>query len=343
MSAEREFTAIEEMAADWMIERDRGLSPTRERELTQWLQADPRHVTAFNALAETWALLGGVSSAAPVLNGPGRDRRIFRRWLPAALAAAAVVTVAFFGIGRKAYPEARDPSAPFAMTATTEVGVLRNVELPDGSVIQLNTDSAIDVRFGPDERRVTLSRGEVHFTVARNAARPFIVSVAGVDVRVIGTVFNVRLRAERVDVLVTEGKVRVDAATPVAAPVAGPNARVHSELTAGQKLSIELSNAVPASPARAELSQSEIKQVLAWQARRLEFDATPLTDIVAEINRYNRHKLVIAEPRLESQRFGGSFPAGDHETFVRMLETSFGVIAERTADETRLRLKSAPR
>jgi ferric-dicitrate binding protein FerR (iron transport regulator) len=57
------------------------------------------------------------------------------------------------------------------------------------------------------------------------------------------------------------------------------------------------------------------------------------------MNRYNRHKLVIADPRLNTQRFGGSFPAGDCEPIVRMLEANFGVVAERGTDETRLRLK----
>ena len=60
--------------------------------------------------------------------------------------------------------------------------------------------------------------------------------------------------------------------------------------------------------------------------------------IVEEINRYTRRKLVIADPRLEQRRFGGSFPAGDHKTFVRQLEAHFNVIAERHGDEIRLRL-----
>ena len=84
----------------------------------------------------------------------------------------------------------------------------------------------------------------------------------------------------------------------------------------------------------------EVKQALAWQSRRLDFDATPLEEIVAEMNRYNRHKLVIADSRLTTRQFGGSFPAGDYETIVRMLETNFGVVAERKGGETWLRLKA---
>ena len=74
--------------------------------------------------------------------------------------------------------------------------------------------------------------------------------------------------------------------------------------------------------------------------RRLDVDAAPLEEIVAEMNRYNRHKLVIADPRLTQRRFGGSFPAGDQDTIVRMLEANFGIAAERKAGETWLRLKT---
>jgi transmembrane sensor len=189
---------------------------------------------------------------------------------------------------------------------------------------------------------VSLTRGEAHFTVAKNRERPFIVSAAGVDVRVVGTVFNVRLRSEAVDVLVTEGKVRVGSTADISERAAVlPSATLHSELGAGQKLSIgRPSQAAPLPTSPVELSAAEIKQTLAWQTRRLDFDSAPLSDIVAEINRYNWHQLVIADPRLNAQRFGGSFPAGDHETFVRMLEANFGVVAERAEGETRLRSKA---
>ena len=341
MSADRELTAIEEQAADWMVERDRGLSRERERELARWLAVDARHAAVFNALAETWSLIG---EARPhVLAADDRPAAPDRRragWFPVTIAAAAAIAVACLGAWRFAEVRKGEAESAFAIASTTEIGALRTVALPDGSVIQLNTDSAVDVRYTPEERRVALSRGEAHFTVAKNPGRPFIVSVAGVDVRVVGTIFNVRLRAEAVDVLVTEGKVRVDSPVVAIAPPSASAEEQHPELVAGQKLSIGLQ--APAAPVvkRAELSTVEIKQALAWQARRLDFDSAPLEEIVAEMNRYNRHKLVIEDPRLNTQRFGGSFPAGDCETVVRMLEANFGVVADRGMKETRLRLKT---
>lgn len=324
MSAERELSAIEERAADWMVRRDRGLTAAQERELARWLEDDARHAAVFDALAATWTLMGEVTPAVAVSRGRSW------RWLPATLAAAAALAVGFAGWTQWTQQADAARSGAYALKAETEVGALRKVELPDGSVIQLNTDSAVDVRFEATERRVRLTRGEAHFTVAKNRTRPFIVSAAGVDVRVVGTVFNVRLRTESVDVLVTEGQVRVGS----------DSAPVSDALTAGQKVSIALGAPVSAPVvAPVAVAAPEIKQVLAWQEHRLDFDATPLVEIVAEINRYNRHKLAIADARLNDQRFGGSFPAGDYETFVRMLEENFGVVAERGSNVTRLRLK----
>ena len=340
MSAERDFTSIEETAAGWIVERDQGLSREREREFERWLQADARHARAFSALAETWQLIGETRPAMlalpePVNGGSGRRQT----WGQLALAAAAIA-IAALGWWRLDHVGQMDTATPFAVASATEVGMLRKIPLPDGSVIQLNTDTALEIRYTETERRVTLARGEAHFTVAKNSERPFIVSVAGVDVRVVGTVFNVRLRADAVDVLVTQGKVRVDG--PVAATEATTSAdeTTHSELTAGQKLSLGLQAEAKPVAKRAELSVVEIKQALAWQARRLDFDAAPLDEIVTEMNRYNRHKLVIADSRLTERRFGGSFPAGDYETIVRMLEANFGITGERKGGETWLRMKT---
>jgi transmembrane sensor len=295
----------------------------------------------FEALAETWNLIGEARPEIAAHPPPALRSRRMQMAFPALLAAAAAIALAFVGWGTLTHIGGLDASGVFTVTSATEVGRFRTVPLPDGSVVQLNTDSAVEVRFTPESRRVSLIRGEAHFTVTKNSRRPFIVRAAGVDVRVVGTVFNVRLRSEAVDVLVTEGKVRIDPTADMTEKNAGAPADPHAELGAGQKLSIDLvPTAAPRAQSRTELSAAEIKQALAWQSRRLDFDTAPLIDIVAEINRYNRHQLVIADPRLNAQRFGGSFPAGDHETFVRMLESSFGVVAERREGETRLRLKA---
>lgn len=339
MATEHEFSPIEAAAADWMVRCDRGLSAGQEAELRRWLAADPRHAATFEALRETWAMMAAVPAAEV------RPRRAapWRRWAaPVALAAAAAVALVFFS-GEKRAPAPGD-TGTWTTTATTVPGFVRKLDLPDGSVVQLNGDSQVEVSFERAARRVRLVRGEAHFSVSRDAARPFVVSAADVAVRVVGTVFNVRLGQESVDVLVTEGKVRVggaDTATTAGGADAAPKPAGGAELGAGERVSIARAGPVAGpAPAPVAVTAAEVQHALAWQTRRLEFDAWSLGEIVAQFNRYNEHKLVVADARLLEQRFGGSIPAGDRETFVRMLEANFGVVAERREHETLLRRRT---
>ncbi|MES2692061.1 MAG: FecR domain-containing protein [Verrucomicrobiota bacterium] len=345
MPADYEPDPIEEMAAGWLIERDRGFTPGREQEFARWLHADARHEATYRALAATWGLLGEkqaaeVSTCDSERLLAGRRRHSGSFWGLAGLAAAALVALVFFSKQPVETSGIEPRLERVALQAQTEVGALRKVDLPDGSTIQLNTDSAVEVQFEPGVRRVKLARGEAHFTVAKDAARPFIVNAGGVDVRVVGTIFNVRLRSESVDVLVTEGRVRVGGPTAETAQQPAASTGELAELTAGQRLSVGLNQvALKETVAPVAATPAEIRQTLAWQTRRLDFDATPLGEIVTEINRYNRHQLVLGDERLKERRFGGSFPATDYATFVRMLEADFGVVAERRGGETWLRVK----
>ena len=333
--------AIEAAAADWLVLKDRGLTAAQQQDFARWLELDERHAEVFHALEAAWQFLR--SGQRPVRKPPvpappteGALLRFSRRRSSrvAAWATAAAAAIALAGwVWQHVAPTA--PAARFRSVTATDVGALQRLDLPDGSLVQLNTNSAIEIVYGANERRVKLQRGEAHFTVEEDAQRPFIVTAGGVDVRAVGTAFNVRLRQESVDVLVTHGKVNI--APPRTAAVAPAARAPDTFLVAGQRTSIALAPALKPPPV-ISVPEVEIKQALAWQERRLDFDSAPLAEMVAEINRYNHHQLVIADARLEAQRFGGSFPAGDYTTFVRLLENNFGVIAERRDDETVLRL-----
>lgn len=360
-----EWDPIEQVAANWMIQRDHGLSASQAAEFARWLQADHRHAAAFEALAATWELMGDTPVSPATIAEENAGRAHHWRWIPAGLAAAAAIAGGVFWSAYSKSAAARSV-APFATLATTEIGAWRKVDLPDGSVIQLNTNSQIEVSYTSVARRVLLARGEAHFTVAKNPERPFLVTAGDVEMRAVGTAFNVRLDPSAVEVIVTEGTVKVGAPEKESKPATleeprtdgtpradadvspGTRARVDASLTitetspllsAGHRLVVPLNAGFDQPPlVSAPVDAQAIKQALAWQERRLYFESTPLPQMVAEINRYNRHQLVIVDPQLETHRFGGSFPAGDYEAFVRLLETNFGVVAERLGDETRLRL-----
>lgn len=329
---------LDQIAADWIARRYAGLAPAEERELARWLAADPRHAAAFDELEATWITLDHLTlpaeqrgdcdpDALALKPAGGRPRR---RLLPLA-AAAAVALAALYGIRGYWVPgELRLSEA-----VTTSVGTFRRVALPDGSVVRVNTDSAIQVAYTPGERRVRLVRGEAHFTVAKNTERPFFVEAGGVAVRAVGTAFNVRLRAADLEVLVTEGKVSIadpakgesllEARSPETAPL----------LVAGEGAVLPLpAGAAPRRAAVRSVPQPEMERALAWQDKRIEMVSAPLSEFVAEFNRYNRNPIRIVDPALAARKFGGSFRADEPETFIRLLQLRFGLHVERAGDTT---------
>jgi len=328
----------QDQAADWICRHDEGLTAAQREEFDRWMQ-DPGHAAAYARLKATWGTLDRMSELWPASRleedpdfAPPPRRRLWYWLAPTVLAAAAVVAV-FFVVHRAA------PGVPAngSWSGETAVGEQRKLELSDGSVVQLNTDTAVSVNYSVGERRVNLSRGEAHFAVAKNPDRPFIVAVGGVTVRAVGTAFDVRLRPDSVEVLVTEGKVRVDDAQRGGSLLPASSGTETPLLVAGQRATISIGSAVASSAAAVSAPLPvEISQELSWQQGRLQFGPTPLSEVVAEFNRYNRHQLIIADPAIGSFRIGGTFLIHGYEDFVRVLEDHYGVRAQRDAGITRL-------
>ena len=350
--------SIEEEAAAWFGRCELGLTPGQTREFMQWLEADTRHAEAMREMDETWDVLDGLKNvpglaerAAQLAGGRKRPLRLVLPLIFAAAAALAVSAVVFW---------TPRPEILQAVAAATETVGMKKVELADGSVVHLNAKSEVKIHFTKLERQVQLSRGEAHFMVAKDAARPFTVTAGTVAVKAVGTAFNVRLQSAGVRVFVTEGTVRLDdsvrgqplvavAAAGTASPAfpvrsgadsaaAGPEPLSAPLLTAGQHAFIaHAGNSARQKAVVRSIEADEIRQALAWQAHQLDFDLTPLAEVVAQFNQHNTHRLVIDDSGLAQQPFGGTFRADKYEVFVQLLEKRFGVVAERLPDRTILR------
>jgi transmembrane sensor len=321
---------LDEAAAQWLARRDRGLTPAEQDAYLQWLRSDTRHGAAITRLEKAWHALDVLTRWQPEHSAqPNPDLLAVRRrrspWVvPAWLSAAAVVAIGFFLY--QARPDENEPAPGAAQLAQT----YERRALADGSVIEINRGALVEVDYSDAERSVRLVQGEAHFTVAKDALRPFVVQAGQVKIRALGTVFNVRLEPERVEVLVTEGRVRVD-------PPAASSPTVEPPLLeAGQRAIITLHDAVLQSIV-AQVDADEIAATLAWQPRWLEFADAPLIEVLVEFNRQGGPRLVLADPELARLRVGGSFRADNADGFVRLLESGFGVQAERTATRTILR------
>jgi transmembrane sensor len=341
-----EFDVIEMTAADWLARREFGLSPTEQADLSAWLRANPRHARIFDELQKTSHILDRWPETLPAPDVPFASasaatvlvKKRSHRLTACGLAAAAAIAIGVLFVWRDLSPGDR----AYRQVATTEIGGMQSLRLPDGSVVRLNTDSVVEVRYSESERRVHLTRGEASFSVANNQSRPFFVDADGVSVRAVGTAFNVRLRGEAVEVLVTEGRVRVDdtfsGATRLASPPQSIAGNPEDILSAGQRVFVPVTNsAVVALASAMAVAPAQIDQALAWQERRLKFDAVPLSEVVSEFNRYNRHKLVIEDPTLAAQQFGGTFRPEGYETLISLLQQSFNVVADRRENATVIR------
>ena len=345
-------------AAQWTIRRDRGLSASESIDYELWLAADPRHAAAMQRSAAAWSLLDRIpeKAAAPVLAAATRRRSFWRRSLVfAPLATAAAVALVALHLTR---PSATTPSASAALApasasasaAPAPSSAPRQLTLSDGTVVQLNTGGEVLEQFTAAERRVHLVRGEAHFAVTKNPARPFVVRAGNVDVRAVGTAFNVHLQSAAVDVLVTEGVVQLNrpsAQVPVVTIAAPPDNL--PRLNANERAVVSLAPTSPTSPASlapaivvTTATADEISRTLAWQAPLLRLGGSTLAELVLEFQRRSGQRVILADPALASLRVGGRFRADDLAGFTHLLATTLDLEVEHTADDTLvLRKKSS--
>lgn len=310
-------------AARWAVRRDRGLSAAESIDYELWLAADPRHAAAMQRTSAAWSLLDRIpeSAAAPILAAATRRRSFWRRTVTfGSLAAAAALAVGLFVWSR---PLPADPtlSAP-ALSATTTP---RLVTLSDGTVVQLNTGGEVSERFTAATRHVTLTRGEAHFAVAKNPARPFIVQAGALQVRAVGTAFNINLQSAAVDVIVTEGRVQLTTGMPDA-----------PALNAGERATLrrapDASTAAGPDLVVARLDAAAIAQTLAWREPLMRLGGATLAELAAEFERATGRRLVLADPALADLRFGGRFRTDDIDGFTHLLASTLDLDVERTAD-----------
>ena len=231
---------------------------------------------------------------------------------------------------------------------STPIGGIASVPLQDGSNITLNTSSQIRVDLSPNVRRIELQQGEAFFEVAKDPKRPFVVRIGNKRVIAVGTKFSIRRGQNNFRVAVTEGKVRVESDGDSAEAgdarngirvLAQPNNRGAAAdrglgeafLTPGSIASVDDDGIVIQ-----ERALGDLEDDLSWRQGYLTFHDKSLADVVAEFNRYNSHKITIADPRIAAIRISGTFRAVNYRAFIRVLNDGFAIQAKSTDDTTTL-------
>ena len=311
---EQDHEALIEQASTLLVRLDSGAGALQD--LERWRDADPRHAVALIEVTGVWKRLDDLKLADVEPPAPRISRRAWMGGGGAALAAGLAGSVY---LGRHVL---------FRERLRTGIGERRSMVLPDGSLVELNTDSEAYWQFDRVSRRLWLEHGEAAITVAKDLARPFTL-MAGIGLaNLTAGQFNARLRPSGLNLVVVSG----------AAAVESPASQVQTSVytAADQHQMVQVSNtriAVVPAP------EGEVQNLQAWRRGEIVFEGQTLGDAVGEYNRYLTRKLVVADRHLADIRLGGRFLTSDPDGFLQALNTSFGI---RTIEDgpSRILLKS---
>ncbi|MFT8775221.1 MAG: FecR family protein [Gluconacetobacter liquefaciens] len=303
--------AIEAQAADWIIRLGgTPLGPEEQRSLEAWRAASPAHEAAFRRASALWS----------DLDVGGRQKKTRRRRHAAAAATTGALGCALLFAGLSAgWIDAPHWFADYA----TAPGEIRTVRLADGSIVDLDSRSALAIHYSATERRVALLDGSAYFKVAPMTGdehRPFVVAAARGTATALGTQFMVTRDAGGVDTTVTEHSVRVATRNADNLPRSvivpeGQRAHYDPDGTLG------MAHAAP------------VAALTAWRTGQLVFDDAPLSRVVAHLNRYRRGRILLMGRGLGDRRVSGVFSCADIDGAVTTITRELGV---KTITLTRL-------
>lgn len=346
--SERRSRAGEEAAEWWLRLQAQEMSRAEREQFVDWLRESAVHVAEMLHVASVHGALeqfqhwvrivtDGAEDEGTVVSLPGRShdrpavaRRSRLLWPAAAALACIAIAITLLLSNLR------------GQTIETERGERREVVLTDGSVVQVDPESRLRVKFEEHSRRVFLDAGRALFRVAKNPDRPFLVQADATTVRAIGTAFGVERKGQGIVVTVSEGKVAIEgsSADPPSASLRDARSRpeasgastftgakhvreAHVFLTANEQITVQ-----PMDPA-VQVRKVDSARALAWAEGRLVFDNAPLAEVVMQFNRYNRIQLRIEDEQLARRPISGVFNAADPESFIAFIQSTTSVHVDR--------------
>ena len=350
-------------AAEWLVEFNSGdADPEFRPKFDAWLRTSPEHVRAYlellpiweegavlplpdDASPETFIALArnadnivslGVSAKGSAPPHPETASLVSRN-VSRPLAIAASVALIAVALGTLTWFQLAHDN-----TYATQIGEQRRISLADGSMIELNARSRVRIRSSKDVRSVDLLEGQALFHVAKDHARPFVVTSDGTQVRAVGTEFDVYQKHGDTIVTVVEGRVAIlrnDSASGATSNVlpsgsAAPDGSVGNGVDTAQAVYLSAGEQLTVT-ARVEkkTAHPNVLAATAWTQHRLVFDAATLGDVVEEFNRYNTRPLVLHSTALQNFPISAAFSSTDPASLLRFLQAQPGISVTTSSDE----------
>ncbi|WP_256582480.1 FecR domain-containing protein [Pseudomonas sp. Irchel 3A5] len=289
-----------EAAASWYVQfQSEPMSQDDQIAWRRWLESDPAHKVAWEQMEQLQRSLGGLSPdlTRRVLSAPQQRRQVLKLLL-------AFAGTGYVGWNIQQHTSLKDMWADYR----TPVGQRRHVELADGTHVELNTETAIDVSFDSQQRLIRLRDGEILIrTGKRGDTRPFYVETRDGRVQALGTRFVVRQLEHGTRVGVLEDQVSIQPARSLTSPIL---------LKVGQGLDFDTERV---SPTRI-YPQTEA----AWVDGQLVVLDARLGDVIKELARY-RSGVMQCDEQAASLRVSGAFRLDATEAVLANLQTTLPI------------------
>jgi transmembrane sensor len=308
-------TTVRDDAARWFVRlQEPAVDVEDYRRFEAWLAEHPQHRDEFQLLQGLWTaadLLPAARLKALCETSPARSKRrpLVRYAVAASVLAVALGLGLFSGLNH---------SSTYTAEFSTALGERRHVALPDGSVIDLNSRSRVQVRFEKNRRGIELTEGEAMFSVEHDTSRPFVVEAGNGKVTVTGTRFDVRRDSAQTRVAVEQGTVKVQRL--------GAADSDFVSLTAGLGSHIDAQGNVAAAYA---VNPAELT---AWRSGKLVFNNASLAEVAAEVSRYREKPLTVGNDKVGNLRLTSVFKSDNTDALLKALPSILPV-AVRTLDD----------
>lgn len=338
-----------EVASDWIAKLDRGLTKSEKSALQAWLSLSAQNLAVLFEVAQVWDKMDELSRLSDLFPQTAANHQKPSKQKKWAMALAASVV---FALSLGVYQSDADfflfaqdnPSTVVAMQMNyqTGIGESNTINLPDNSKMVLNTNSFVQVRYTATARIIELQRGEIHIDVAHDKTRPLSVIASGKVIQAVGTAFNVEVRNELVELIVTDGKVLVGGNNR---QPAAPNTNTldietlakrlpqsSMAISKGEKVDLDLTGKLVEKVVKVD--PLEIATSLSWRQGNLIFRGESLADAMAEISRYTDIQFELSEDEmLKNVQVAGMFKTGDVKGLLEVLSNNFNIRYEKISSD----------
>lgn len=337
---------IQEKACLWISRMDRGLTPNEQQELVIWCNQNSSHHSTLLEMASYWddiSVLNELKGLFPLEESRKNSSKFAAYALTACLSLVSLFSAN--ALMNKSFlpflPSLNEQALTQIQTLNSPIGKQSSFTLSDGTHVQLNTNSIVEVAYTASYRQLTLLKGEARFDVAKDKSRPFTVTSGEQSFTALGTIFNVqKVDEHEMELMVTEGRVLItkanEAIEVIKQTLLTSNENTPAQdlpgilVTSGEKAVIEHDIATPVE----KVSQEQVQRDLAWQQGMLIFDGESLSTALIEISRYTSSRFEILDPKIASMKVAGYFKANDIDGLLASLSSNFNLSFSKRADNT---------